>query len=90
MDRFLAGADADRRQRSIELTRDMTKLRSRLHDLRKQAVSLGSLNPVAPKCWVHLMMEGCLGVLVDHPEPAVVVMAPLRAQSPSPPLDDHC
>jgi ubiquitin carboxyl-terminal hydrolase 25/28 len=40
----LADADSDRRQKSIEITRDMTQLRSRLHELRKEAVSLLTLN----------------------------------------------
>lgn len=39
MDRFLVDADADRRRESIEITREVTQLRSRLHDLRKEQVS---------------------------------------------------
>jgi hypothetical protein len=39
MDRFLVDADADRRRESIEITREVTQLRSRLHDLGKEEVS---------------------------------------------------
>lgn len=39
MDRFLANADPDRRQQSIELTRAMATKRSRLHQLTKANVS---------------------------------------------------
>lgn len=40
MDRFLATADSSKRERSIELTRQMARLRARLHQLRKSKVGL--------------------------------------------------
>jgi ubiquitin carboxyl-terminal hydrolase 25/28 len=38
MDRFLADADPERRQRSIDITRDMMSLRGQLHALQNQKV----------------------------------------------------
>lgn len=40
MDRFLAKTDQDTRRKSIELTREMMQLRSRLHALRNQKVCI--------------------------------------------------
>ncbi len=38
MDRFLANADPKKREESIEITREMSRIRGRLHDLRNHKV----------------------------------------------------
>lgn len=41
MDRFLASADKAKRDQSIEITREMTRVRARLHQLRNNKVCSG-------------------------------------------------
>jgi hypothetical protein len=39
MDRFLASADKAKREESVEITREMTRVRARLHQLKNNKVS---------------------------------------------------
>lgn len=39
MDRFLASADKVKREESVEITRTMTRVRARLHQLKNNKVS---------------------------------------------------
>jgi hypothetical protein len=41
MDRFLATEDSTLREQSIEITREVTRVRARLHQLRNHKVSEG-------------------------------------------------
>jgi len=42
MDRFLVNVDRDKRDESIELTREMVRMRTRLHQLKNHKASVVS------------------------------------------------